>query len=311
MTTQPLTLDEMVASLSTSMGRIGEIPAGEAYLGKGDGTTDVIANVTQRLVYTNDGQTWTQTPLGQKVPITAVEGQVGIRVRLARLPENPLRVFVAGFTESTVRQAFGGVLPGEQQTMAAFYPDAGRIKDFRIAPQNPVGLSVHVNGGSYYDDAGEWATSGGGDLDSDISTAITSLTSGQHQMGVVVLTQSTGELDLLTNTAATGGVGDKDIWDSTEVVDILSGQTGVLPCGSIHLYYGQTTITEADIYRQADPRVPFSRPTPTSSSTYPPPIDLINSTYAVLTNTQVVVNRFEISGTGSLTLAGTGEVIFV
>lgn len=309
MTDNPLTFDEMVSSLGTSFGRIGEIPAGEAYLGKGDGTTTVIADVTQRLVYTNDGQTWTQTPLGQRVTITAVEGQAGVRVRLARLPENPQRVFVAGFTESTVRQAFGGVLPGEQQGKAAFFPDVGRIKDFRIAPQNPTGLSVHVNGGAYYDSTGAWATFGGGDLDSDISTAVGALSSGQHQMGVVILVPSTGDLDLLTNTAATGGAGDKDIWDSTEVMSILSGQTDMLPCGTIHLYYGQTAVSEDDIYRQADPRVAFSSPpSSTGSGIDYFPINLTTS-LTIPTNKQIVTGAFTIGTGGTLTVNGKVTIV--
>jgi hypothetical protein len=301
----------LAAQLQASFGRIGEIPAGEAYLGKGDGTSTVIADSANRLVYTNDGQTWTQTPLDQKVAITAVEGQAGIRVKLGRPNYDPRRVYVTGFTPSAVVQAFGGVLPGEQQTMASFYPDAGRIKDFRIAPQSPASLSVHVNGGAYYDITGEWSHFGGDDIDDDVVTAVGALSSGQHQMGVVVFDQSTGVLSLLTNTAASGGVSDKDIWDVTEVITILTGQTGVLPCGTFHMYYGQTAITEDDIYRQADPRVPFSRPPNMTTGSYPPPIDLVNSIYAVATNTQVVVEKFEISGSGSITLTGTGRVVFV
>jgi hypothetical protein len=48
-----------------------------------------------------------------------------------------------------------------------------------------------------------------------------------------------------------------------------------------------------------------------ASGSYPPPIDLVNSTYTIATNTQVVVGKLEISGTGMLVLQGTGVLITV
>jgi len=46
-----------------------------------------------------------------------------------------------------------------------------------------------------------------------------------------------------------------------------------------------------------------------TASEYPPPIQLGNTNYVVAANRQVVVNRFEFTGTG--TLSGNGEVFFI
>ena len=78
-------------------------------------------------------------------------------------------------------------------------------------------------------------------------------------MAVVCLDITTADLAIFTNTASIGTAADKALFDWTTIATEISITGIYIACGAVHLYAGQTVITEDDIYRSADPRVAFGK----------------------------------------------------
>jgi hypothetical protein len=252
--------DEIAKKIRPAIAQIGELPAGYARLGKGDGSGEIVKDAANRLVYYySAGQPTAFAPLGMNMNIAAINNPQfeGYRVRLGYPNYRPDVLHVLGIDAIEGVAAGGGLTPEEQYTGKAQYPDVGSIINFRLSPNGPTDSNVYVSAGYYYDDAGALQYFGG-DL-FDLQTTIDALSSGEHQMAVVSLDISTGDLDVVTNTAESGGVNDKDTFNQTTVVEMTYGANDEAK-GAVHLYYGQTTIEETDIYRRADPRVPFAKP---------------------------------------------------
>lgn len=250
--------EDIAKDLRDSLGEIGEIPGGYAYLGKGDGTGTIIYDSARRLVYCYDGYTVFVVPVAQGIHFPSMNKAelVGKRVRLGYPSYNKNRLHLTGFDSDSSLAGLGGVLPGEQYTSNLVLPDVGSIANFRGYPTAPdASTEVYISGGAYYDQAGQWAWFGG-DETTDLTAAIAALTSGQHQMAVIVVDKSTGELEVFTNTAETGT--DKDLFDTVTLAGILDNKGGYDVVSAVHLYYGQTEIVENDFYRNVDPRIALS-----------------------------------------------------
>lgn len=257
MPTQTLGIEDIQGELRDALGNIGELPAGYAYLGRGDGSGTIVFNAARRLVYCFDGTTIFVAPVvqGLHLPSLNVAQLEGVRVRLGYPSYDKKRLYITGFDTEQGVTAVGGILPGEQYNATTIYPSLGNIVNFRGVPTDPATTEIYVPGGAYYDANGNWDFFGG-DETTTLTAAIAALTAGQHQMVVVCLNKSTGELVSFGNTAVTGS--DKDAFEALDIIDILEGLLGYDEVSAVHLYYGQNSIVEADFYRNIDPRVAFS-----------------------------------------------------
>lgn len=252
--------DEIAKRIRPAVAQIGELPGGYARLGRGDRSGVIIKDAEKRLVYYyNEGQPTAYAPLSLNMNIVSINNPAfeGWRVRLGYPNYRPDVLHVLSVDAVEGVAAGGGFTPGEQYTQSAQTVDVGKVLNFRLSPNDPPDLNVFVSSGFYYADDGSLHFFGGDLL--DLSTVVSALTSGQHQMAVASLDKSTGELNFVTNTAEAGGSADKDIFNETTITEMTYGDNDEQK-GAVHLYYGQTTITEADIYRRGDPRVLFTRP---------------------------------------------------
>lgn len=256
-------MDEIVSldDLRAAFQGMVTLPKGNAYLGRGDGSGVIVADVNQRTV-------WTFTLNQPPVPVPLIDGisilpfigthteLEGVRVRLGYPPENPTVLYVTGYDQGEGHASVAGITPQEQHQAAQKYVDVGSLINFRIAPNDPVDGEVRVMPGWYKDDNGNAAFFGGDSTDTLLTAAVAALSSGEHQMAVIYVEIATGDLAIATNTAESGGVNNKTDFDTTTIVE-MTIPDGALLCGVVHLYNGQTSVTEDDIYRSADPRIPF------------------------------------------------------
>jgi len=243
-----------------ALGNIATRPADDSYLGRGDGSGVIVADVSKRLLYYfSPNQPTATAPLLESIsilPYIGVHPELeGMRIRMGFPPENRTVLHITGIASGQGLNSVGGITPQEQLEAAKKYTDVGSLINLRIAPNDPADTECYINPGWYKDASGNpafWA----GDTTGTITAAIAALSSGEHQMAAVYIDTTTGEPDIVTNAAETGGVNDKQLFDTTTIEDMThaAGETLV---GAVHLYDGQTSITEVDIYRSADPRIIF------------------------------------------------------
>jgi hypothetical protein len=243
---------EYAKALRKGLKHVGEFPAGYARLGKGDGAGTIVADATRRLVYVFEavGSVPSAVPLDQGIDIRSLNNPTleGFRVRLAYPSYAPDRVHVVGLDDGEGLQAVGGFTPQEQLTAALAVPQTANIADFRLSVVS--GLTVMVNPGKYYQHGtGDWTYFGGDTLALTMPS-----TSGYHQLQLVCLDTDAGALAAVAGTAEAGS--NKDVFDNT-TIDALVVPDGYMPVGAVHCTQGVTTLTETDIYRNADPRVMF------------------------------------------------------
>lgn len=257
---------------------IGEFPAGYARLGKGDGSGVIIASLSDRTVYIYDAtaQVPSAVPVVENVSIVALNNPAleGTRVRLGYPPWYPNRMHVMGLDTGEGLRAVGGVTPTEQASVAAFYPSATNLTALRLTPD--TGLSVWVAPAWYFHGAtGDPQYFAGDTLALD--SVVSALTSGQHTLSLVCLDTLTGLLAHVDATASTGSLKDiLGVW----TIDGLTIPQGYQASGAIHLIYGQTSITEDDVYRgEGDPRVLYQLPA------------LVRATVSVSTNTTLTLGQ--------------------
>ncbi len=250
-------IDQLSKRMRSALGNVAEIPAGYARLGLGDHSGRIIADGSKRLAYIYDRQTVSLVKVGQTISLQAINNanMEGVRVRLGYPPYAPGEMHILSLDSGEGLDAVGGALPDEQIISKALYPDVGSILNFRIAPNDPADTSVFVNGSPYRTGSGAWAYLGNSSFDLD--TIISALSSGYHQMAVICLDTSAGDLTVVTNTSETGGAGDKQIFDMTTIAS-LTFAAAYIPIGAVHIYSGQTAVVEDDIYRTADPRTIYA-----------------------------------------------------
>lgn len=251
--------------LTKDLGILGEVVIGYARLGMGSGSGIIIADLAYRKIYYYDqdnSQVPAIAPVVESINILTLNNSqlAGTRIRLGYPNYDHKRLYMLGFDTGEGLQSVGNLLPQEQLTSASLYPSVGNIVNFRIMPQDTPDTTVFVNPSPYYDNLGVFNIWGGSDTENLITDAIAALTSGQHQMVVICLDISTGDLEIVTNTASAGGVNDKGLFDWTTIATDMTFSDTDLLVGAVHIYEGQTEITEDDIYRSADPRVGFSKP---------------------------------------------------
>lgn len=284
---------ELERRLGHAIGAVGEIGAGYALLGRGDGAGVIVSSFPNRTVYIFGSNVAGEAKLAQGINLTAINkiSLEGLRVKLGYPNYDPLVLYVTAYDSGEGVAALGGLSLNEQQQAAAQFPDVGRIVNGRLSPNNPTDLNIFVSPFPYYDLNGVWHSFGGDGLDTDFTSDIAALSS-QHQMAVVYFDVSTGNLGRVLSTAVTGGVGDKDTLDATTIAG-LTFAAGYILVGTVHLYAAQTTIEETDIYRSADPRVIY--PTPLTSY----------ATLQTTNNTQTTIASVSVAELSLVTITGT------
>jgi hypothetical protein len=285
------TRDELHSALS----KIAIRPGGYAYLGKGDGSGTIVADFSKRLLYYyTPSRPWATAPLVTSENILAYNKSVleNTRVRLGYPSEQPSVLHILGLDTGEGYDAVGGITPGEQLISAQKFTDTGSLINFRIAPNDPADTEVYINPGWYINTSGDPAFWNGDSTDTLLTTAIAALSSGEHQMAVVFVNAATGAAAIATNTAESGGVNDKELFDTTTIEDMTIADNYV-PCGAVHLYDGQTSITENDIYRSSDPRIVFNRTGSGGGDTLP-----VTDTTAIVKGSADATKllRFEVDG---------------
>lgn len=290
--------DTITAQIHRALNNITTRPAGYGILGRGDSSGVIVADPNKRTVYYQvaSGQPPVTAPLVTTINILAINKpeMEGTRVLLGYPPAKPNVLHVVDFDYGQGLESVGGITPDEQYQAKAQYPDLGSMINLRIAPNNPTDTEVWINPGWYMDNNGNPAFWGGGST-TTLTAAIAALTSGQHQMAMIYIDAATNEPAILTNTADAGGAGDKQLFDTTTIVDMAHSANEV-PAGAVHLYYGQTVVVEADIYRTADPRVVFGT-TGTAGSMSSFNVDADSGTPATIANGD------------TLTIVGTGGIV--
>lgn len=251
--------EDIAKQIRPALGQLGELPAGFARLGFGDGSGRIVADFSKRLVYYfGSGQSTAAAPLARSESIVAYNNPSleGMRVRLGYPNYDPTRLHIMGIDSGEGLDAVGGITPQEQLASGSLYPDVGRIINLRLAPNSPNDSSVFVNAGWYWNADGDPAWFGGDTF--DLAADIAAL-DGEHQMAVICLDLASGELKRVLSAAEAGDDDSKTLLDATTAEDLSYGAAD-LPVGIVHLYDGQTAVVEADIYRDIDPRVLFTRP---------------------------------------------------
>lgn len=251
--------DNTTEQIHKALNNVTTRPAGYAYLGRGDNSGVIIADANKRTCYTYTlNQPPVPIPLVTNLNILVVNRpeMEGVRVQLGYPPQKPNVLHIVDFDYGEGLDSVAGITPQEQFLAAQHYPDVGSLINLRGAPNNPVDSEVYINPGFYINSAGAQAWWGGDSTQTLCATAIAALSSGNHQMGLLYIDGATGEAAIATNTEEVGGQGDKQLFDTTTVTEITLPDNAT-PAVTVHLYFGQTEITEDDIYRTADPRIVF------------------------------------------------------
>lgn len=282
---------ELKQRLGRAIGAVGEIPAGYAYLG--NSSRVIVSSFPNRTVYISGTNLGAEAKLAQNISLLSINNTkyAGARVKLGYPNYDQQVLYVTAFDTGEGVSALNGLMPPEQHTQDAIYPDIGKILNGRLTVNNPTDLNIHVAPFAYYDLDGHWRSFGGDGLDTDFTADIAAL-SGEHQMAVVYYDVTTRNLGYLLSTAVTGGEADKDTLDASTIEDLVSA-AGYIFVGAVHLYDGQTTIEETDIYRTADPRV-----------VYPTPLTSV-ATLTTSNNTQTTIASIAVSELQHITITGT------
>lgn len=289
-----------------ALGSIAIRPAGYAYLGKGDGSGVIVADANNRLLYYyTPNQPTATAPLIDTINILAYNRPEleNARVRLGYPPEKPNVLHIVGIDQGEGLNSVKGITPEEQMIAAQRYSDIGSLINFRLSPNDPVDSEVYINPGWYLDNDGLPAWWNGDTTDTLLAAAIAALSAGTHQMAVTCVEAATNAPAIFTNTAAAGGVGDKQVFDTTTIVEMVI-PNGYLLAGAVHLYYGQTLITEDDIYRASDPRIVFQR-TGGGDSGFPITVD---TPLTIAANRRVTTSGL-VNTTSTLTILGALRIL--
>lgn len=258
--------DNEIALIAGSIDHItqkrGRRVVGFALLGKGDGSgTLVVPNGLPREIWARRSDTRELFTL-YLPPNSVIAFQDGnaaietIEMRYGYETDNS-RLQILDALTSAGQQAVGSQSPIEQTIAQAYWTPLDHITTLRAAPSSPVSTNVSVAGPLWYprSSTSKYLFQSG---TTSLSTQITALAAGKHQLAVLYLDTATGSLGVLTNTAATaaGTLPSRSEWAYTDVQAISIAST-YIPIIVIYLYYGQTAVAEADFYRTWDLRPMF------------------------------------------------------
>jgi hypothetical protein len=259
----------------------------DAYLGKGDGSGEILATTAAypRSVWcyqnTTEGRTVFTAVLSAAcgIPYQDNPAYEGSAITIGYAPNSRV-LMVVDSVRLEGGSSTGGTTLVEQQITNTTYVLQNRLMPLYLSPLG--GLTVYVNPSPYYQPStGSWKYFPGGDYTVSVPGA------GLHQITVVVLDTETGTLTSASNTAVTGTLKDDFGYYTLQSVTFSPEH---LISGAVHAYNGQTAISETDIYRDVDGRVLW-----TAASAY----RLAGAVSAIVTKT------------GDYTLTGTDHTVLV
>lgn len=249
--------NELSAAIRRTLGKVGAIPAGYARLGKGDGSGVILRAIEDRTCYYHEwnGAIPSYAPLAQELNLMSFNSAYleGVRIRMGYPSYAPDTLHILGIENGEGLKALGGLLPHEQFSAMGLNINLSNIVPLRCGATTPASTSIIINAGMYYDPVTP-ANRILGTTTFDLASAISSLSSGTHCMAVIYLNKSTGIISNLVSSAVLG-TDKSEFGGGTFSSLILYPHWQALSL--IHLYFGQTAITETDFYRDIDPRLLF------------------------------------------------------
>lgn len=259
-------LDLLTQAISDLAGRIGFTEIAYAYLGRGDGLgTLKNPNGFERDVWVrrSDNQELFTAYLPSLSVVPYRDGDPTIErieVRVGKPPRIDRYVVIDALSLAGIA-AVGAVSPMEALIYEALWTALKNTTNLRARPFDPAINDVMVDGPLWYvnPSTGRMVLYSTSSVGSAIQTAITALTAGQHQLGILYLDKETNLLGLLTGTAAaaTGTLPARSEFTETTVSDITVA-SAYLPIIPVYLYKDQASVQEADLYRDWDMRPLFS-----------------------------------------------------
>lgn len=251
-------LKESFRDIPRSIGaRYGYTDLQDAYLGKGDGSGEIIATTAAypRSVWvyqnTTEGRTVFTAVLSSSCGIPYQDNPAfeGTAITIGYAPASQV-LMVVDSVRLEGGSSTGGTTLVEQQITNTTYVLQNRLMPLYLSPLE--GLTVYVNPASYLQPStGSWKYFAGGDYTLTLPGA------GEHQMTVICLNTETGVLTSVSNTAVTGTLKDSFGYATLETVPFLPEY---LISGAVHAYDGQSTVSETDIYRDVDGRILWTSP---------------------------------------------------
>lgn len=236
-------------------------------LGYGSGQGRIVKDASKREVYYFEGdlgdlqrgQGSAYLPPGKGIELMDSKAQEGLEIEIRKSSGNTDRWEVyevkAGSFSGT-----NGRLPSDQKTDLAALPTLSRLNTLRPRATVPASLSFTAPGTYYYVKPSTGERQVVHDVSGSVATAVTALTSGQHQAAMLYLDTETGLSAVATATAVTaaGALPSRNEFYDFTFASITIPSYGI-PLANVYLYYGQTALTEADFYRSYDPRPLFER----------------------------------------------------
>lgn len=214
-------------------------------------------------------------------------------------------------------QAQGPLSQTEQFIARVGNPYLFNVVDLRVRPTDPTSTFIYVEAGMYERPSApgvkqKWA--GGSE---DLATAIAALTSGQHQLCVAILNTETGALTY-TATTATTAVGALPSRAELTGIASITLTTGQLAVGTVYLYYGQTSVEQADCLTDLDPRltwppnIDWTRPGALGSVT-PNSVQGTTGQFSGILTTQSgkVIKVRVVTAAGAVTIATSDDLVVV
>jgi hypothetical protein len=155
--------------------------------------------------------------------------------------------------------ALDGLSPMEQFGNEALFTDPANLTNMRVEVNGTLEITVTrgtykrpSDGNMYMFNEGR---SGFGTGNDSVAAIQAALTSGQHCVAWVAVARETGKIKVVASSAATA-VG--TLPQRTQLISTIfatSVTTTYKSIVPIYLYYGQTSVAEADVYRQFDARL--------------------------------------------------------
>lgn len=266
----------LAQTIKRTIATVGTTGTKTAYLGKGDGTGTITDSTAPQLrtvwfyADTEAGHELGTAILAESAGIPYEDNPQleGLPIRLG-FPPGATELYVIGLNGIEGRRFAGNLTPLESKYTSMAYPYFRDIRDGRIEITQPTSLSVLVTGGFFYSQSTTIQMMS--DITYDFTSAVAALTANQHQLAVLCIDNTTGNLATVATTAATsalGSVPSRNEFTASSISALALGGS-YIPLGVLYLYNGQTAITETDIFRQFDPRL-FLSPVAGSSSNIRP-----------------------------------------
>jgi hypothetical protein len=243
--------------------RTGTIPGPTANLGKGDGLGTLLVPNGQ------PGEVFLHEPLTNQQHIAYMDPGSPLVLLQDGHPEiesievvtgykwNSTQLTILGINTLAGRTAAGTLTPQQAFINEAWWAALNQITPLRITPTTPaVSMSVLATGPLRY----RTPVGASAIFNTGLATPSGGLSAGEHTLALIYLDTDTNLLGATTLTP----IPTSSALPAQSVLFMDAYRTAFteldtwIPAGIVYLYYGQTSIAEADIDRTGDPRPLFS-----------------------------------------------------